>query len=363
MSRHAKGHNQANATGPSGAPNRQSSVNAGGSSTVPRPENGTASTDTQIPVSTTSRDAPLALSGLPSSLDYLADISAHHGRTETDLGVLMVDDQPQYFGWNATTPAVQASHRAGMGFDPEPKDMLQMWLEPCTDPASNDSLDLMGDSNFPLVGDNLMSTPDQQNRHSVDSSDKIPNERFARVQQCWLAPPNTGRLINTLWRDIVMSPVDDIFSVQSLHPRNEPGIVQGSRCGFDEDCRQRLQAVFGPMTVSAYMESPIYRNIPPATPTSTLNHSDFPPAEVFDMALDLFFRIFNPLLPFVHLPTFSAKKSRPCLLYVMTLVGMTLLGTKGTTAFVSRNFSVGQILLQTVYAGSLLTVIRTLWTR
>ncbi|KAJ5876849.1 hypothetical protein N7455_000314 [Penicillium solitum] len=341
LSRHAKGHNQANATaGPSEAPNQQSSVIAGAPSMVPGSGNGFSSAEAQIPpLSSMSRDAPLASTGLPSSLDYLADISAHHGRTEPDPGAMVMDDQQQYFGWNAVTAADQVSHRASLPFDPGPKDMLQMWLEPRTDSGSNYSLDLMRDSHFPLMGGNLMITPDQQNQHSVDSSDNIPNERFAKVQQCWLAPPNTGRLINSLWRDIAMSPVDNIFSVQSLHLPSESNAVQGSRCGFDEDCRRRLQAAFGPMTVSGHMQSPINRNVAPATPASTLNHSDFPPAEILDMALDLFFRIFNPLLPFVHQPTFSARKARPSLLYVMTLVGMTLLGTKGTTAFVSRNFS------------------------
>ncbi|KAL2698842.1 hypothetical protein AAEP93_010230 [Penicillium crustosum] len=341
LSRHAKGHNQANATaGPSEAPNQQSSVIAGAPSMVPGSGNGLNSAEAHVPpLSSTPRDAPLASTGLPSSLDYLADISAHHGRTEPDLGVMVMDDQQQYFGWNAVTAADQVSHRASLPFDPGPKDMLQMWLEPRTDSGSNDSLDLMRDSHFPLMGGNLTITPDQQNQHSVDSSDNIPNERFARVQQCWLAPPNTGRLINSLWRDIAMSPVDNIFSVQPSHLHSESSVVQGSRCGFDEDCRRRLQAAFGPMTVSGHMQSPINRNIAPATPASTLNHSEFPPAEILDMALDLFFRIFNPLLPFVHQPTFSARKARPSLLYVMTLVGMTLLGTKGTTAFVSRNFS------------------------
>ncbi|KAJ5617931.1 hypothetical protein N7537_003045 [Penicillium hordei] len=340
LSRHAKGHNQANATaGPSEGPNRQLSVIAGAPSTVPGSENGFSSAEAQIPpLSSTSRDAPLASMELPSSLDYLADISAHHGRTEPDLGVMM-DDQQQYFGWNAVTAADQVSHRADLPFGPGPKDMLQMWLEPRTDSGSNDSLDLIRDSHFPLMGGNLMIAPDRQNQHSVDGSDNIPNERFAKVQQCWLTPPNTGRLINSLWRDIAMSPVDNILSVQSSHFPRESNFVQGSRCGFDEDCRQRLQAAFGPTTVSGHMQSPINRNIAPDTPASSLNHSDFPPAEILDMALDLFFRIFNPLLPFVHQPTFSAKKARPSLLYVMTLVGMTLLGTKGTTAFVSRNFS------------------------
>ncbi|CAI7621778.1 unnamed protein product [Penicillium glandicola] len=305
---------------------------------IPGPGNGFISTEAQIPLSATSQDAPVASTGLPSSLDYLADISAHHGRTEPDLGTMMIDNQQHYFGWNAVISADQMSHRANLPFDSGSKDMLQMWLEPHTDSGSNGSIDLMRDSRFPLIGDNLNLTLDQQSRHSVDS-DNIPNERFARVQQCWLAPRNTGRLINSLWRDIAMSPVDNIFSVQSSHLLSEPSVVQGSRCGFDEDCRRRLQAAFGPIIGPADMQSPINRSVPSDTPTSTLNHSEFPPAEILDMALDLFFRLFNPLLPFVHVPSFSAKKARPSLLYVMTLVGMTLLGTKGTTAFVSRNFS------------------------
>jgi hypothetical protein len=252
---------------------------------------------------------------------------------------MVMDDQQPYFGWNEVTPGNQASHRAGLAFDPMPKDMLQMWLEPRADSASNGSLDPMHDSHFPSMSDNVIIPSDQQGRHTVDSSGNIPNERFDKVQRCWLAPANTGRLINTLWRDITLSSVDNIFSIHSLHYSSEPNAIQGSRCGFDEECRRRLQAAFGEMGIPSHMQSSMNRGIPPDTPASTLNHSEFPPAEILDMALDLFFRLFNPLLPFVHLPTFSAKKARPSLLYVMTLVGMTLLGTKGTTAFVSRNFS------------------------
>ena len=70
------------------------------------------------------------------------------------------------------------------------------------------------------------------------------------------------------------------------------------------------------------------------------NNSNFPPAEILDMALDLFFRDFHPLVPFIHVPTFSAKDARPSLLYAMCLIGMVLLGTKGTLNFVVNNFSV-----------------------
>jgi hypothetical protein len=308
---------------------------------VPALNNGSVTAETPLAtLAPTRRDTPLTSTGLPSSLDYLADISVHHGRSETELNPMMIDEQQPYYGWNEVTAADQASHRAGLPFEPVPKDMLQMWLEPRTDSVSNGSLDLMRDDQFHLMGDNMILTPDQT-RLSIDSGkpggDNIPNERFFKVQRCWLAPQNTGRLINSLWRDIAISSVDNIFSVQLLHFSGEPSAAHGSRCGFDEDCRRRLQAIFGLDTASLNANT----GISPSTPVSASHYSSFPPAEILDMSLDLFFRLFNPLLPFVHIPTFSAKKTRPSLLYVMTLVGMTLLGTQGTTSFVSRNFSVG----------------------
>lgn len=296
----------------------------------------------------TPRDVPLPAPGMPhSSLDFLADISAHHGRTEPDVNSMMLDEQQHYFGWGDVSD--QAAQRNGMAFDniPNANDMLQMWLEPRTDAGSNHgSLDLMRDSHFPLMGENMIVTPDPQNRQSVDSgrpwSENIPNERFTKVQRCWLAPPNhTGRLMNSLWRDIVYTDADNLFSVNSLQLPSHSGLLQGSRYGVDDDCRRRLQAAFGQSFAYPQMQSPRNGAASPATTGSASNlFPHFPPAEILDMALDLFFRTFHPLVPFVHLPTFSAKKTRPSLLYAMCLIGMMLLGTKGTTNFVSRNFTV-----------------------
>ncbi|KAJ5347504.1 uncharacterized protein N7506_000757 [Penicillium brevicompactum] len=314
-------------------------MNVASATSVSREDNASVSTGVPIPAfPPNTQETPLA-SGLPSSLDYLADISAHHGRSETELNPMIIDEQQPYYGWNEVTHA-DSSQRAGLAFDPvppAPKDMLQLWLEPRTDTVSNSSLDLMHENQLPLINDNLILTPDLH-RRSVESksgSDNIPNERFFKVQRCWLAPPSAGRLINSLWRDTAMSSVDNIFSVQSLHFSDDTNAGQGSRCGFDEDCRRRLQAAYG------HDSHPQHTNtgISPGTPVSASHYSSFPPAEIFDMSLDHYFRLFHPLLPFVHVPTFSANKTRPSLLYAMTLVGMTLLGTKGTTAFVSRNFS------------------------
>ena len=323
----------------------------------PGPENGahalptiTIGADThQFPTVPTPRDMTLSTPGIPSSsLDFLADISAHHGRTDPDLHPMMLDEQPQYFGWNEVTTADQAVQRNSVGFESVPNEMLQFWLEPRHDSGSNQgSLDMVREGHFPLMNDNTVMTPDQQNRNSADSckptNSNIPTERFFKVQRCWLAPPNhTGRLMNSLWRDIVYTSVDNIFSVNSLQLPGESSMVEGSRYGVDEDCRRRLQAVFA-QAQFAYppMQSSMNDAVSPLTSGST-SHSCpvFPPAEVLDMALDLYFRTFDPLVPFVHLPTFSAKATRPPLLYVMCLIGMMLLGTKGTTNFVLKNFTV-----------------------
>lgn len=296
----------------------------------------------------TPREVPLSTSGMPhSSLDCLADISAHHGRTEPDVNAMMLDEQQHCFGWGDVTD--QAAQRNRMAVDnvPSPNDMLQIWLEPRTDTGSNHgSLDFMRDSHFPLMSENTVFTPDLQNRQLADSdrhgSENIPNERFAKVQRCWLAPPNhTGRLMNNLWRDIVHTDVDNLFSITSFQLSSDSGLLQGSRCGIDEDCRRRLQAAFGQSFTYLPMHS--LRNgaaTPATTGSAAALFPDFPPAEILDMALDLFFRTFHPLVPFVHLPTFSPQKTRLPLLYAMCLIGMMLLGTKGTTNFVSRNFTV-----------------------
>lgn len=305
----------------------------------------------------TPRDMPLPANGIQStSLDFLADISAHHARTESDINPMMIDEQQPYFGWNEVTPLNPPEHASqrGVTFDAMPNEMLQLWLEPRGDSVSHQgSLDLMRDANFGLIGENLAISPERNHRRSIDtikSGDNIPNERFAKVERCWLAPPNTvGRLMNSLWRDTAHSDLDNLFSAHNFQPLgHHPDGPQGSRHGLDEECRMQLQAVFG-LTQSSLSQinSPEHEALSPAASTSGASCTPtFPPAEVLDMALDLYFRNFHPLVPFVHLPTFSAKQARLPLLFIMCLIGMIILGTKGTTSFVSRSFPVSAYLIE-----------------
>lgn len=251
---------------------------------------------------------------------------------------MMVDNRQAYMSWNGITTAGQQSHNEAM-FGTMPNDIMQLWLEPRGDASSqHGSLDLMQDSNPGLAENNLSLYPDHHYRPSTDTvnSENIPNERFAKVQRFWLAPSNAGRRpMNSLWGDMACSDLENIFAapiVDLLDDRSDR--LQGSRYGLDEQCKQRLQAAFGQLP-------PIHPNNPlsPTSLDSTLRSLPyFPPAEVLDMALDLYFRNFHPLMPFVHIPTFSAKKTRPPLLYVMCLIGMIMLDTKGTTNFVIKNF-------------------------
>lgn len=359
LSRHAKGHDQPNAGATAvarkdsagQAPDRPLSLIAG-ISPMSGPEHGTLPAVgpevNQTPNFAAAGDVNLSTTGVhPSSLDFLAGVSLHQGRSESDMKSMMLDEQQPYFGWNEATTADPNTQRNSMTFEPVPNDMLQLWLEPRTDTGSNySSLDLIRDGHVPMISENAVLTPDQQNRNSVDSGksgcDNIPIERFNKVQRCWLAPPNhTGRLMNCLWRDIVYTDADNLFSVNSIYVAGETGLLEGSRCGVDDDCRRRLQAAFGQAFAYPHMQSPRNEAISPSTTGSaSTSFGNFPPAEILDMALDLYFRTFHPLVPFVHLPTFSPKKTRLPLLYVMCLIGMMLLGTKGTANFVSRNFTV-----------------------
>lgn len=295
LSRHAKGHNQG--TKPKDPAANQSNV---------------STPTTALPTT--------------GSLDFLANVSAQHGRADSNIHPMLLEEPQPYFGWNEVTPVEQAGQRNGT-------DPLQLWLEPQTDVGSSHGSFDLGNFSF---GENMAVSIDQH-RHSVDSSksgsDNIPSERFAKVQRCWPVPNQTDRLMNSLWRDIVQTRSDNLFAKESHHLLNDSHLLQGSRYGIDDDCRRRLQTAFA----QEELFYPQTHAVSPATSASVAY--PFPPAEILDMALDLFFRTFHPLVPCVHLPTFDAKKTHLSHLYVMCLIGMMLLGTKGTTIYVLRNYT------------------------
>ncbi|PVH75631.1 hypothetical protein DL98DRAFT_562340 [Cadophora sp. DSE1049] len=194
-------------------------------------------------------------------------------------------------------------------------------------------------------------------RNPSSPSTLIPNERFAKVERCWPnRHSNPLRLMPTLWWDAVLKAEDNLFSNGNLSPEAmEQNRQCGSRWGLDEDCRERLQRMFvtithvssdqtpaaafgSPENFSSPSESRSAGQAPSVVNDAPLS-SNFPPAEIFDIGLDLYFRQFHPLMPFIHTPTFCPKTAPTSILFIMCLIGLTILQTKGATAFVRQTFS------------------------
>lgn len=199
-------------------------------------------------------------------------------------------------------------------------------------------------------------SPDGGNssKSSGSLSTVIPTERFHKVERCWPnRPSNAVRLMPTLWRDAILKPQDNLFSKENLSPEDmEHNRQYGSRWGLDEDCRTRLQKMFVSLSRKESNHgsdgySP-FSHSSPSSKSSVSNNiqeeisniPNFPPAEIFDISLDLFFRQFHPLMPFIHTPTFCPKTAPTSILLIMCLIGLTILQTKGATAFVRQAFPV-----------------------
>jgi hypothetical protein len=201
-------------------------------------------------------------------------------------------------------------------------------------------------------------SPDEGNSSKSPGSGSvvtlIPAERFHKVERCWpTRPSNTIRLMPTLWHDAVSKAEDNLFSRDNLSPEAiEHNRQFGSRWGLDEDCRVRLQKMFVNLSRKESRRdsegySPFSHSSPSAKSSITNNIQEemsnipnFPPAEIFDISLDLFFRQFHPLMQFIHTPTFCPKTAPTSILLIMCLIGLTILQTKGATAFVRQAFPV-----------------------
>ncbi|KAJ5477444.1 hypothetical protein N7539_007588 [Penicillium diatomitis] len=279
---------------------------------------------------------------LPLSFGYLTKASVHHS-PEPNVNSHMTEDEQSYYGWNASASSTTDltfqgnSSPGGRGAAAVLKHWLQSPIEGGISQSTPDTLHERGPfAASRISGGNANLASNNVNRGHT----RIPSERFEKVQRCWLAPPNrTGRLMNRLWYDVVSSETENLLSENSEYLVSGASLSQGSRRGIDEACRDRLRFLFDQVFVGSQTQShfqTIKSSLAPDSSFPTLNQ--FPQADFLDLALDLYFRTCHPLLPFVHLPTFSAKSARAPLLWVMCLIGMMVMGSDGAASFVSRNF-------------------------
>ncbi|KAL1603704.1 hypothetical protein SLS60_005293 [Paraconiothyrium brasiliense] len=233
-----------------------------------------------------------------------------------------------------------------------PADALQTWLFPLENDilASNNSHHMAIDSHFDNDffrngGDNHGSPSGS----SVSIASRIPKERFARVESCWPLKSRTpSRLMPTLWQSLVSCDCSNILS------EIPSGVIEtpisererrNSRWGLDEECRDLLQGALNDAPHANTRRSESYGDTASsggeagASPIAFENVR-FPPAEILDIALEMYLYYFHPTLPIIHIPTFSAKNAPRSLLLSMCLIGLSILGTAGAAKFVSRTYPV-----------------------
>ncbi|KAH6713361.1 hypothetical protein BKA61DRAFT_691194 [Leptodontidium sp. MPI-SDFR-AT-0119] len=167
--------------------------------------------------------------------------------------------------------------------------------------------------------------------------------------------------MHSLWKDVsLVSPdnvlagqenLDDATTTQELSPSH---LQCHSRRGLKTSCWERLEKMFNKAhraqalspcssrgNLGGIMQSPQLEDRHDILPGPK-----FPPVEILDMALDLYFRHFHPLLPFIHVPTFDSKVFDEPTLFTMCLIGLMLINTHGAKIFVQQAFNATMDILE-----------------
>lgn len=233
-----------------------------------------------------------------------------------------------------------------------PADALQTWLFPLENDilASNGSHHMAIDGPFDTdVFRNGSDNHASPSGSSASIASRIPKERFARVESCWPSRSRKpSRLMPTLWQNLVTADCSNILSEIPSGTIETPISERerrNSRWGLDEECRDLLQGALNNAPQASSLRSESLGDTASSSGEAGASPGgegvQFPPAEILDIALEMYLYYFHPTLPIIHIPTFSAKDAPRSLLLSMCLIGLSILGTAGAAKFVSRTFPVG----------------------
>ncbi|KAH6995473.1 C2H2 type zinc finger domain-containing protein [Ilyonectria sp. MPI-CAGE-AT-0026] len=156
----------------------------------------------------------------------------------------------------------------------------------------------------------------------------IPDERFAIVARLWpkrREPP--GYMIQTLWHDAAHHEGTNLFteSIPDDMDDNSPSMrTNGPQRGLD-DARRLL--LIKELSLPQFGETEGDHTIH--------NTTSLPTADTFALCVDLYFQRFHPLFPFIHEPTFSARRTPNIILLPICLIGLHLLDPDETRSFVT----------------------------
>ncbi|KIX99240.1 uncharacterized protein Z520_04816 [Fonsecaea multimorphosa CBS 102226] len=229
-----------------------------------------------------------------------------------------------------------------------PLEGFEDWLGPQDLPLAANVWDDLSQFDFmSFTNDARLSLSPYRPRHTLHSppKDNISDERYAKIASLWPTKKQTPRqLIQTLWRDVASFQEENIFSqpaTTGLEGNSALGEVPESRWGLDEERRARLVEDCAPLDISFWQKASrgVEASIRSTSASDSQSQSScapakFPSTQILDISLDVFFRRFHHLMPFIHEPTFSAKKTSSTLLFPMCLMGLTMLDSVRAKRFV-----------------------------
>jgi hypothetical protein len=247
----------------------------------------------------------------------------------------------------------------GFSLSPIPHDWLRLIPTPAPEVSEKNHV---GPFSSTLDSYHSGSLPDT---HPIDDSmttkvditsftGHLADANFETVMRHWPNRRPDGRpSLSSFWQDIHHHTAENIFSLTSVASGiegNGNNTRITSKWGFDRECALRLQRDCGldlQASVSPGRNNHMYTEMPVAErETGSAQSSDgstitFPLADILDVSLDIYFRRYHPLQPFIHLPTFNARTTSSNLLMALCLIGLSIINTEGATRFVRSCLSVG----------------------
>lgn len=197
--------------------------------------------------------------------------------------------------------------------------LLQSWMnEPVEFPSRLPNLE------FPLLN------PPSPHAGCTNNDGSISNEVLTKVQQQWpMRVSDASKPRSSLWHALWRCEARNLITDSATDPLAVPILVSSNtKWRLHHDTRQRMDI---------YINSPAQSASDPEFWTSGVA---LPSIDVLDIGLQLFFRHFHVLLPFVHTPTFCPNTAPTAILLSMCLIGFHILNTRGTNPLLSQLMSV-----------------------
>lgn len=191
-------------------------------------------------------------------------------------------------------------------------------------------------------GSDVLPSPPVSQQPGSQQSNTFPRERYSQVQRLWPTRKSFAKAFSpNIWDDVVRHKSGNILSDPGIHDAPSHPLADASErhmstWAMDDDRRQMLirYAELNCMSSTTDMNSG-HRHQTDSL-QARCDGARLPPTRLLNLALAMAFRRFQTLVPFIHQPTFSVKTAPDSIVFPLCLLGLVVLDSEQTKAFVLR---------------------------